>query len=92
MDTDDVTITGSIDRKFYDLYRVTSETLDGAFTVDWESGEIRNASPGLRQFVGNHVSDVTLRFPTWMVRLVPHIGYDEAYAEAEGLLRKHKFR
>lgn len=82
---------GSVDRKYFDLYRVTSDTIDGALTVDWMSGEIREASPALRQYVGDHLNELTLKHRGWEIRLIPHVGYEDAYTETLGLLRKNRF-
>lgn len=79
-------LPGSIDRVIYDLYQVTGDTMEGAMLVDWMDGRIRHATPNLHQYVGGTKDAMMEAAPQFEVRLIPHVGYEDQYAEGARLL------
>jgi hypothetical protein len=81
---------GYLDRGNEDLYRVTSDTFDAAVVVDWNEGRITDASPAIRYMVGSNIGELRGKAQErgWDLKLIPHVGYEDAYKWAMHLLRK----
>lgn len=87
-------VTGSVDRRHFDLYRIEGADFVAAVLVDWNTGEVRQASPMVRQWVGTPIGSLQLKAQDrgWEVRLIPHIGYEESYTETFNLLNKARWK